>query len=95
MPKANPATAGSGKWTSYAPKEPASRIAWDEVDAALVGELVQEVTRGGDAVLFGQSRDGGTLVVTICSGAERVKFYSSASDECESQLRDLIARAKT
>lgn len=93
--KARSSSAGAGKWQRYQQKQSHSEVEWGVVSAQLIGELVQEVTRSGDAVLLGTSRDGGTLVITICSGDQRIKFYASSAEQAESQLRELIAQAKS
>jgi len=36
---------------------------------------VSRVCNAGDAILFGTTRDGGALVVTVLSGEEREKWY--------------------
>jgi hypothetical protein len=93
--KARSSSAGAGKWERYQHQQSHSHLEWGVLDAKLIGELVQEVTRSGDAVLLGTSRDGGTLVITICSGDQRIKFYASSAEQAESRLQELIAQAKT
>jgi hypothetical protein len=95
MPPPRNKTSGSGKWTKYTPKKEVVQVAWDEVNNALVSTAVAEVTRGGDALLFGATRDGGALVLTVCSGDERVKFYASTPEEMNSHLENIIATAKS
>jgi hypothetical protein len=95
MPPKKSATSGSGKWTKYTPKKTVEQVAWDECNSALIATAVCEVTRGGDALLFGATRDGGALVLTVCSGDERVKFYANAPEEMDTHLENIIATAKS
>jgi hypothetical protein len=85
----------SGKWSAYQSKPAATHIEWSELDASLVGQLVQAVTQDGDAVLLGATRDGGALVITICAGDQRIKFYCTTLEQAESQLIELIAQAQS
>jgi hypothetical protein len=94
MPKKKRATGGSGKWTEYTKRDNGPGVMWDEVDPKGIVRCVQVVTRGSDAVLFGQSQDGSVLVLTICSGTERIKFYAKDVSEMESHLHNIIAKCE-
>jgi hypothetical protein len=94
MPKKRRATAGSGKWTEYVQGNAAAALGWDEVDAKGIAKCVQAVTASGDAILFGQSLDRGVLVVTVCSGTDRIKFYGKSVEEIESHLHNIIAKCE-
>lgn len=94
MPKANGKKDGQGKWTKYNPKGPATTIDWDEVSAPLIGELVQAVTRDGSALLLGKTRDGGALVITICAGDERAKFYAATHEELAAHVQNIISMSE-
>jgi hypothetical protein len=48
-----------------------------EINPELVGELVQQVLNVGDALLFGVTRDGGSIRVILMSGDEKVSHYLS------------------
>lgn len=91
MAKPRKGTSGSGKWTKYDAKKPVTVIDWDEVNVSGISKTVQVVCRDGDAVLFGKSYDGGVLVLTICSGTDRRKFYGKSVAEMESHMHDIIA----
>lgn len=91
MTKPKKSTGGSGKWTKYEASKPVTPIDWDEVDSKGIARTVQCVCGGGDAVLFGKSRDGGVLVLTICSGDDRRKLYGKSVSEMESHMHEVIA----
>ncbi len=82
------------KWTAYRKVPDELRPTWEEADNGLLIQVIVEVTHNGDAILLGSTRDGGSLVLTICSGDERIKFYMRTSEEIDSQLRELIAQAQ-
>lgn len=91
MTKSKKGTSGSGKWTKYDAKKAVTPIGWDEVNVSGISKTVQVVTGDGDAVLFGKSFDGGVLVLTICSGDDRRKFYGKSVEEMESHMHEIIA----
>jgi hypothetical protein len=93
--KADGGRTGKASWTKYTKKAADTSVSWDEVEPGHLGALVHAVTRAGDAVLFGKSRDGGTLVITICAGDERIKFYASSREQAESLLLELIHSAES
>jgi hypothetical protein len=88
-------TSGSGKWTTYASPKGSSTVEWAEVDQSLLAQAVCEITRDGDAILLGSTRDGNSLVLTVCSGDQRIKFYATSADEANSTLREVIKTAQT
>ena len=81
------------KWTKYQPAPRENQCSWDEVSSSMIGEIVGAVTRGGDAILFGTTQDGGALVITICSGSERIKFYGSTEAEISTMMQRVLAAA--
>lgn len=83
-------TSGSGRWSSYKSKEPVVRLDWGEVNSALLASAIGEAVNGGDALLFGASRDGGVLVLTVCSGDERLKLYAKSIAEADELLNTVI-----
>lgn len=91
MAKSKKGTGGSGKWSKYDSKKAVTRIDWDEVNVQGISKTVQVVCREGDAVLFGKSYDGGVLVLTVCSGDDRRKFYGKSVEEMESHMHEIIA----
>jgi phage tail sheath gpL-like len=79
-------TSGSGQWSKYERKRAHTSITWGEVDAAAIGECVAAVTAAGDAILFGTTSDAGSLVITVCSGQRRIKFYATTAKEAAEHL---------
>lgn len=88
------ATSGSGRWTQYNRPGTTGAPSWAEVDDLAMCQLVAEVTQDGDAVIFGVTRDGGALALTICSGDERGKYYAKTGTEMAAQIRDILQLAK-
>lgn len=94
MPRQGKPTKTQGKWSKYTPAPHKAEISWDEVSQPLIGEMVGAVTRDGSAVLLGTTRDGGALVVTVCAGDERAKFYASSLEEVASMMQNIISVAE-
>jgi len=79
-------TSGSGRWSMYRPAERSAGPLWEHVrDHAILSALI-EVTSHGAALLFGTTRDGGSLVVTLCDGDQRIKFYARTANEMTEHL---------
>jgi len=68
-------------------KEAAS---WEDADAQDLWRTISEVTSAGDALMFGRTRDGGALVLTVLSGDERVRNYATGAEE----VAALLARVR-
>jgi ribosomal protein L31 len=84
-----PVTSGSGKMTRYARRRADSGVRWKDVEPAAIGECVQAVCAVGDAVLFSSTSDGGAIVITVCSGEHRFKYYATSKAEAEAHLADI------
>lgn len=54
----------------------------DDVDPLGLAAAVAAVIGSGDAIMFGRTRDGGCMVITILSGDDRRKFYPDDVDSC-------------
>lgn len=93
MPPAKGKTSGSGKWSKYREQPVTTTVTWDEVGSALLVDAIYAVTNGGDAILLGAVRNGSALVMTICSGDERIKFYATTAQEMEDHLRNVATTA--
>jgi hypothetical protein len=86
-------TSGSGKWTKYKPNAGKDKPSWAKVDEAGILVAIARVTEEGAALLFGVTRDGGALVLTICDGDERLKLYGTSTDEMGVHLREVADSA--
>lgn len=81
---------GSGKWSKYrAGSRSDKRFSWSGVDSSIILDAVVSVTAGGAAIMFGQTRDGGCGVVTVCDGDDRLKLYGNSVEQMEEELRQL------
>jgi len=59
---------------------------WEDADAQELWRTLCEVSSAGDALMFGRTRDGGALVVTVLSGDERVQNYATGPEEVSALL---------
>lgn len=88
-----PPTSGSGKRSKYIPRQVKGSVTWDELDPQLLIDTVTAVVGDGCAILLGASRDGGTLVVTICDADERIKYYAATASEMNGHLSAIYETA--
>lgn len=95
IPRSNRnSTSGSGQKSSYSGARTGGICDWASVSREYLFDAVQHVTYAGDALLMGRSVDGGVLVLTVCAGAERIKFYARTGEEMDIHLRGIIEAAK-
>ncbi len=81
---------GSGSKTQYRPQRAGSTVDWDDCDPAELAAAIVAVTHVGDALLVGRSVDGGVLVLTVCAGDQRIKYYARSGEEMTEHLKDII-----
>lgn len=82
-------TRGSGISSPYNPQRDGVSVDWGAVDAGSMFDCVDRVTRNGDAIIFGRSSDGGVLVITVCAGSERIKFYGRSGEEMDAHMEGI------
>jgi hypothetical protein len=70
-------------------------VRWGDVDAVTILDALDACQSAGDALLLGATRDGGALVITVCSGDERFKYYPTSILEAETTLVDITKSAKS
>lgn len=87
-------TRGSGKASPYRAQRDISSVDWSDVDSTTLSVACGAVVNHGDAFLAGRSMDGGVLVLTICAGTERVKYYARTPAEMTKHLVDIIGALK-
>ncbi len=85
--------AAQGYQSAYNRRSKANAVRWGEVHAGAVLDALDAVQSAGDALLLGATRDGGALVITVCSGDQRHKFYPTSTEECEATLLDITNAA--
>lgn len=83
----------SGIRSKYRNSGDGGTVRWDSVDAAVLLAAVDAITEAGDAVVLARSSDGGVLSITVCTGPERVKFYSKDGLEANRTLLDISKAA--
>jgi hypothetical protein len=62
---------------------------WSDANAVLVAEAVTRCVSGGDACMFGVTRDGGCGVITVLSGDDRKRFYPSDGASADQALMQI------
>lgn len=60
---------------------------WEDAEPETLWRTVAEVTAAGDAVVFGRTRDGGAVALTVWSGDERPKWYATGPEEIAELLQ--------
>jgi hypothetical protein len=51
-----------------------------------LGIVLDEVLQSGCAIMFGHTRDGGALVVTVLDGEQRHRTYCTSSQELDQAM---------
>jgi len=64
------------------------------VDAKTIQLALSCVQAVGGAIVFGGTRDGGALVITVLVGNENEKFYCKNASECNDTLNDIVLALK-
>lgn len=67
-------------------------IDWDAADPHQLLAAIVNWTRGGNAVTFGRTSDGGALSLTLLHDGERLKRYASNAEDL-AQLLSALAGA--
>lgn len=70
-------------------------VRWGDVDAVSILDALDACQSAGDALLLGATRDGGALVITVCSGDERFKYYPTSASDAEETLVDITKAARS
>lgn len=84
----NSSNPGASRYARVAQKKPgAQEASWEDAEQETVWRVVLEVTTKGDAVMFGRTRDGGAVVLTVLSGDDRVRQYATGAEEIAELLR--------
>lgn len=52
-------------------------------DTAMVAQAIDRVLTAGCAIMFGHTRDGGALVITILEGENRHRTYCASDQELD------------
>lgn len=68
---------------------PALECHWSDVDAKALALAIDAVTRGGGAIMFGLTQDGGAYSICVLSGTDKAKEYPHGAVECTQTLTDI------
>lgn len=93
MGKPKGVTSGSGRTTRYNSVPTGKPARWGDVDGGRLTDMLDALQSAGDAALLGASRDGMVLVLTVCSGDERTKFYAKTAEEMDVHVAAVEASA--
>lgn len=63
---------------------------WGEVDAIAIRECIVALSLRGEALLIGNSYDGGAYYLVACRGRERFRAYATTVEAVEWQLSQWI-----
>lgn len=56
-----------------------------------LAHVLDAVCRAGCAIMFGHTRDGGAVVITVLDGDNRYKQYCANADELERSAESIFA----
>jgi len=93
MPGEKGKTSGSGQVSRYIRSKSTGLVSWADVDGGRLVDMLAALQSAGDAAIFGSTRDGGVLVLTVCSGDERAKFYAATAQEMDAHIQDVTSSA--
>lgn len=65
------------------------KVSWADTDAAGLGALIVRASYQNAALLFGTTRDGGALTLTIYWDGDRETLYVNDPDELENTLSEV------
>lgn len=65
-------------------------LSWGKVKATTTHKLITACSDNGGAVMFGATRDGGALSVTVLWGNDKAREYIGSYDEVDPVVDDLI-----
>lgn len=88
--KANEAI-NAGKWDRVAPSDAVHSVLFDDLKDAAFGPAIANILSGGDAVIFGATRDGGAIAITILAGTDKRKIYAADADELDRVLKAIAS----
>lgn len=64
-------------------------LSWHDVDSESIRAAIDAVTRGGGALLFSTSSDGGILTVMVLDGEQKPKYYPKSAEHAERILAQI------
>lgn len=79
----------SGRYSGIGKSNDSESRVLDECTPELLGDLAVAVLRAGDAILFGVTRDGGSVRVILMSGDEKTSEYLSSGAELDAFARNV------
>jgi hypothetical protein len=66
-----------------------SAVSWSECDPGTIRGTIDAVTRGGGAIMFGRTSDGGALSLCILQDSEKIKEYPHTATEATELLESI------
>jgi hypothetical protein len=71
------------------PMGAAANVSWGLANPEMLAWVVSQLTQGGNAVIFGTTRDGGALSVTVLYGEQKEKYYITPKEDINQVLKEL------
>lgn len=59
---------------------------WSDIDPTIIRRAIDAVARGGGAVMFGVTSDGGAYSLCVLHDDQKLKDYPHGPDECHEAL---------
>lgn len=66
----------------------------DDADPEAIGDLVRAVLTAGDAVLFGVTKDAGSVRVILMSGDEKTSQYLNSAEKLNAFCRTVTQHVR-
>lgn len=76
-----PAKSTGNRYASLSTGATPNKSLLDDIDPDQLGEMIVNVLRAGDAVLFGVTRDGTAIRVMLMSGGDKSSEYFGEADK--------------
>lgn len=88
------APAGNSRLSSRKNRSKKGQTGWDDIESALLQQMIALVVETGALISFSKTTDGGALVLYVKDGFEEAKEYPASPDELEDVVRDFIETYK-
>lgn len=82
-----------GHRSAYVRKNATTAVRWEDVNGDLLVGMLDALQSVGDAALLGATMDGGALVICVCSGDDRIKYYPSSVEEATQTIGEITNAA--
>ena len=67
----------------------AANVSWGLANPEMLAWCIASVVKDGGALIFGTTRDGGALSITVLYGDDKEKYYITPSDDLNLKLKEI------